>query len=320
MNIKTFDLNLLRVLDALLSERNVTRAAARLNLSQPAVSNALARLREQLGDPLLVRGSGGLLATARALELAEPIQQILRQVEESLSKRNFDPATLKQTFTVVMPDYVEFLLLPALVEQLAQEAPGVRLAVHSIGPTLAGEALANGSVDLALGYLGELPDSFFRQALLQEDFVCLARQGHPRIDGSLSLEQFLHEGHILLSPQGGGFWGVVDGLLQERGLRREVRLSIQHFLLAPQLVANGDLLITLARRVAQRFAGIYPLQILSPPLAIPGFAISQAWHGRVQQDPAQRWLRTRILDICRALDHTRATGPGEPASELAPAR
>lgn len=301
MNIKTFDLNLLRVLDALLTERSVTRAAEHLHLSQPAVSNALARLRSQTGDALLVRGSQGLMPTPRAEAMTTAIHGILETIENTLMPAEFDPQSLEQTFRLIMPDYVELLLLPDLITEVRRVAPKVKLSVQSLGPELASEALLKGTQDLALGYLGGVAEQLYRQPLIREEFVCLARRDHPRVQNGLSMEQYLAEGHILVSPQGGGFTGLVDTLLAEQGLKRNVVLSIPHFTVAPGIVANTDLLITMTIRMAEKFALLYDVKLLQPPLGIPAFSISQAWHARTQNEPSQRWLRELIWGIAQQI-------------------
>lgn len=301
MNIKTFDLNLLRVLDALLSEQSVTRAAERLHLSQPAVSNALSRLRAQTGDALLVRGAGGLLPTPRAAAMAEAIREILEQIENTLTPAAFDPRTHVQTFKLMMTDYIELLLLPDLIAALSQQAPLIKLSVQSLSPSLAGQGLLDGSLDIAFGYLGNLAEHLYRQPLVTEHFVCVARKDHPRIQGALDMAQFLSESHVLVSPQGGGFSGLVDDLLVEQGLERKVVLSIPHFTIAPSIVMNTDYLITLPNRTAQHFAQLYPIQIIEPPLEIPVYSINQAWHARTQNAPANQWLRALLHTLANRL-------------------
>lgn len=302
MNIKNFDLNLLRVLDALLSERSVTRAAQRLNLSQPAVSNALARLRTQMGDNLLVRGTGGLLPTPRAEALQNQIREILENIESTLTPDVFDPLVLEKTFHLNMPNYIELLLLPQLFKEISQTAPKVKLAIESQGPDVACERLLKGTLDIAFGYFAGIPDQLFRQHLLTERFVCLIGKQHPHIQGSLSMEQFLAEAHILVSPQGGKFVGVVDDMLAKQGLKRNVVLSIPHFTVAPNIVMNSNLIITMTERIAQEFTEHYAVQILPAPLPLPEFSVSQAWHARTQNEPAQRWLRELIQRVTARID------------------
>lgn len=301
MNIQTFDLNLLRVLDALLSERSVTRAAQRLHLSQPAVSNALARLRIQTGDALLVRGNGGLLPTPRAQAMATPIRQILENIESTLTPVEFNPRTHVQTFNLMMPDYVELLLLPELIAEVSRSAPMVKLSVQSFAPTTASDCLINGTLDLAFGYLGSIAEQLYRQPLLTESFVCVVRADHPRIKDSLSLEQFLTENHALVSPQGGGFSGLVDDLLAQQGLKRNVVLSIPHFTIVPSIIINTDLIITMTKSTAQKYLHQYAIKILPSPFNIPEYAVSQAWHSRTQNEPSHRWLREIIQHIANTI-------------------
>lgn len=297
MNLKTFDLNLLPVLDALLSERSVTRAAQRLHLSQPAVSNALARLRSQTGDAILVRGSNGLMPTPRAEAMAASLRQIMEDIGRTFTPAVFDPQTHEQTFHLMMTDYIELLLLPDLMAEISRIAPKVKLSVQSLTPAQASEGLLKGTLDLAFGYLGDIAEQLYRKPLLQESFVCVASRDHPRIRGSLSLAQFLDEGHILVSPQGGGFIGLVDKLLAAQGHTRRVVLSIPHFTVASDIVFGTDLLITMTKSTALKFAKHAPIQVLQAPLEIPSYAISQAWHARTQNEPSQRWLRGLIESL-----------------------
>ena len=304
MNTKNFDLNLLRVLDALLSERSVTRAAQRLHLSQPATSNALARLRSQTGDALLVRGTDGLMPTPRAQAMAADIREILEHIEATLTPSEFNPHTHVQTFNLMMPDYVELLILPDLMAEISRVAPKVKLSVQSLSPNVTSELLLKGSLDLAFGYLGTIAEQLYRQPVLTESFVCLVREGHPRIQGSLNMEQFLKEDHVLVSPQGGGFVGLVDDLLAEQGLKRNVVLSIPHFTVAPNIVINSDLIITMTKSTAQKIAPLYPIQVLQPPLELPEYSISQAWHSRTQNEKSHRWLREIIHTISGKITQT----------------
>lgn len=302
MNIKTFDLNLLRVLDALLSERSVTRAAQRLNLSQPAVSNALARLRSQMGDALLVRGTGGLLPTPRAEALRNQIREILETIENTLTPKIFYPEELEQTFHINMHNYLELMLLPELLKEMRQRAPKVKLAVQGLGPDVTCEKLLKGSLDVALGYFAGIPDQLFRQHVLTERFICLVGQQHPNIQGSMSMEQFLAEDHILVSTQGGKFVGVVDDFLAKQGLKRNVVLSIPHFTVAPSIVTSSNLIITMTERIAKEFSQKYPVQVIPAPLSLPEFSVSQIWHARTQNEPAQRWLREMIQQVAARID------------------
>jgi DNA-binding transcriptional LysR family regulator len=296
MNLRTLDLNLLRVLDALLAERNVTRAAARLHLSQPALSNALARLRRAFDDPLLVRTPRGMVPTPRAAALAGPVHRALAGLEEALDDRRFDPATSDQVFRLAATDYMEFVVFPPLIRRL--RAIGSRIALHvaPLGETAKAEALARGDVDLALGYFRRPDENLHARALFEERFVCLVRRDHPAARRRLTLKQFVALDHVLVAPSGVAR-GVVDEQLERRGLARRVALAIPHFLQVPFIVAETDYIATLAERVAQRFVTLLPLKVLPPPLEVPGFTVSMLWHARTQHSPAHRWLREQLVEI-----------------------
>ena len=298
MNLRTLDLNLLRVLDTLLAERNVTRAAARLHLSQPALSNALARLRRALDDPLLVRTPRGMVPTPRAVALAEPVHRALAGLEEAVGDRRFDPATSDQVFRLAATDYMEFVVFPPLIRRL--RAIGSRIALHvaPLEETAKADALARGDIDLALGYFRRPDENLHAHALFDERFVCLVRRNHPVVRRRLTLKQFVALDHVLVAPSGVAH-GVVDEQLERRGLARRVALAIPHFLQVPFVVAETDYIATLTERVAQRFVSLLPLKIFPPPLEVPGFTVSMLWHARTQHSPAHRWLREQLVEIAQ---------------------
>ncbi len=215
MNISNFDLNLLRVLDALLRERSVSRAAERLALSQPAVSNALNRLRELLGDPLLTRVGRGMQPTARALALEMPIRAALRQIEQSLvTGEGFDPARSQQRFTIAVTDYVELIAMPRLLQQLALEAPGLRIAIRHLTPSLPAEALDQGELDLVLGRFERIPTRFRARRWMSESLRLVARRDHPQLQQAPDLATFLRLRHLWV--HGGQTKGMVDQWLGSR--------------------------------------------------------------------------------------------------------
>ncbi len=300
VHLESLDMNLLVALDALLEERNVTRAAARLGITQSATSHALARLRIVTGDALLVRTSKGMVPTVRAEALAAPIRRALEEVTRALAPpAAFDPRSARLRITLGTSDYGELVLLPQLVERLAREAPGIDLRVRSIDASLA-EPLAAGGIDLAFALLGQGDaPGLVRRKLFDEDFVCVVRRGHPlAAKKKLTLARFVAASHALISPsetEG----GIVDDALARLGMRRRVAVTVPHFLIAPHLVASSDLVLTLARRVADVLAKPLHLAVLDPPreLSLPGFTIAAVWHERTMNDPAQRWLRERVVEI-----------------------
>ncbi len=298
MDIKNVDLNLLVALDALLAERSVSRAAVRLHLSQPATSALLARLRELFGDPLLLRSARGMLPTSRALELLGPVKQVLDQIDAIVRPRAaFDPASAVHTFTLSASDYVEYALLPTLVDFLEREAPGVRLAVRPLDLQTVAQQMEIGEVDLCITGLQNAPAGMYQQPLYRERMVCVVRRKHPGVGARLTLEKFCSLEHILVSVRGSGFSARIDDALSKLGRKRRVQLAVPHFLLVPEIVARSDMISTLPERLARGYAN--KLRILEPPLEIEGFTVGQIWHERNQREPAQIWLREVVLKLAQ---------------------
>ena len=268
MNISAINLNLVVVLDALLAERNVSRAGRRLGLSQPAVSNALAQLRLLLRDPLFVRAPAGVVPTERALALAGPVRAALATLEGALApEAAFDPATAERTFVVAATDFMEFVLLPRLLARLAAEAPGIRLQLRSWPFHRVPEALATGEVDLALGFHAALPPRHRAETLFEDQFVVIVRKGHPRVGRRLSLDTYASLSHILVTQEASS-QGVVDLALARLGRQRTVGLRTSHFLMVPPIVAATDMVAALSVFVAEWHARVLPLAIFRPPVAL----------------------------------------------------
>ncbi|WP_413741428.1 LysR family transcriptional regulator [Sodalis sp. RH15] len=295
-SLRRLDLNLLITLDVLLAEHNVTRAAERLNFSQPSVSVHLAKLREIFGDPLLLPGPRGMRPTARADALREPLRQALEALESAVSPASpFDPAASQHTWRVAASDYGEStILLPALAG-LRSAAPGARLAfIESVPSGLARQA-EQGEIDLALHTSEGAPSGLHRRALFTERYILAGRAGHPRLKKPPTLAQFCELDHVMVSPDGGGFYGVTDTALARLGLTRRVVLSVPHFLLLRSVLAATDLVAIMPLRLVD---GLPALQVVEPPVAVPGFEMSMLWHERVHRDPAHQWLREYIAASC----------------------
>lgn len=293
---KSIDLNLLSVLNVILQEQSVRRAAARLGITPSAVSHALRRLRTVLRDPLVVRTAHGVVPTARAERLAAPLGHALSALHNVITESSsFDPAALHQTFTLSSADLAQFVLLPKLASQLARVAPSVRLVIR---PPRAEpfEALARGSLDLTFGVYDTPPQGFRYQTLFHEEFLCIVRQHHPATSGPLTLERYLALSHVCVAPRGGS-GSLVDSTLAKLGHRRTVALVVPHFLVAPLVVAETDLALMLPARVARHYAKQLPLELLPPPLPLAGFKVGQLWHERTHRDPAHRWLRKLIAGL-----------------------
>lgn len=298
MDIAGFDLNLLKAFDALYAERHVTRAGQRIGLSQSAMSGALTRLREVFGDELFVRSPAGMLPTPRADDLAGPISTALRLMREALGTDRFDPAAATHGVTLAMTDYAAFVLLPPLLARLAVEAPGLDLRVRGIfGRSEALDLLDDGEANIAVGFPVEASARILAQPLLEEGFACIARRGHPAFAEGAGLEAFAAAPHLLVSPEGDRM-GLVDRKLAGLGLERRVVLSLPQFLVAPFVVADTDLVATLAARVARRFAAAsLGVAVHPPPFALPAWPLAMMWHRRVDRHPATTWLRRCIAEV-----------------------
>ena len=299
MNLSDINLNLLVSLQALIEEQSVTRAAERLGLSQPAMSNTLARLRRLLDDPVLVRSGNRMVPTPQAMEIYEQIREALRLIEMALMvAQEFDPGSSERIFTVAATDYVGFVLLPRLLSSIKDEAPHVQIEVRPLDGARLAEELEQGPLDLALGYLPAVPPRFRHVALFEERFCCAARQGHPQLkdQAGVSLQTFVEMPHVLVSSPGGTA-GVIGDRLAEEGLERRVAVVVPHFLVAPSLAAQSNAVVTLAERVVQVFAEMLPLQTFAPPIDLPGFSVGMLWHQRSDRDPSHRWLREQLQQV-----------------------
>jgi DNA-binding transcriptional LysR family regulator len=298
MDTRTLDLNLLVTLETLLVERNVTKAARRLNLSQPALSARLTRLREVLGDPLLLPAQRGMVLTQRASELQEPLHEALEGVRRVIGDgAPIEPRTTRATVVVAASDYVQYSLLMRLSCVLRTEAPFIRIAWRSLDVPALATQLERGEIDLALATLDHAPDAMRMSRLYAEDYVAIVRREHPDVQGSLGLDVFCNLDHVVVSPQGGGFTGPTDLALEAVGRRRSVALSTSGFLIVPEIVARSDMVALVPRKIVEGWSD--RLQIFEPPLAVSGFVIASIWHDRTTSHPVQRWLRERLAALAR---------------------
>lgn len=307
--LDAFDLNLLRALDALLVTRSVSGAAKRLNLSQPATSAALARLREALHDPLLVRAGNRLLATPLAEELQPRVARIIEDIGDALGiSASFDPATTRRRFRIGANDYSTLVLLTPLAQRLRQMAPHATLEILPL-PTMPDLALSNRELDLVVADGYRLRELREYEILYHESFVSIARNDHPRLPAQPTLDDFLGEDHVLLSMRGVSP-GAVDTVLEAMGRSRRIALTLPHFLVAPFIIAQSDLVMTLPSRVVDFLAVEHALRSFTPPLALKGFDMVMAWHARSAADPPVQWLRRLLGEIAAEIVHN----PAPPAS------
>jgi DNA-binding transcriptional LysR family regulator len=300
MNIDNKDLNLLRVFHVVYQERNASRAAERLALSQPALSHKLAKLRHEMGDPLFVRAPRGLTPTPRAHELAPQVQALVGDIEAFYHRsEGSDFLSRNERLHLFTTDYLEQSLLPGLLPRLRAQAPGVILITHNTRGQLPREDLEKGSCDLAIaGFYDELPDTLRQQRLFSEDFVVLASRHNPHLHGgALGLEQFLACEHLLTTLTG-DLHGRVDRALEARGLRRRIAAGLSSFLAPTRLVRDSAFLLTCLRSVAEEAAQRDPdLQIHPLPIDLPRVEVKQIWHERTDADPLRRWLRQQIQQV-----------------------
>jgi DNA-binding transcriptional LysR family regulator len=297
MNVSDVDLNLLRVFDAVLREHGVTAAAQRLGLTQPAVSNALARLRALFGDALFVRTPSGMEPTPLARELDDPVRQALALIESALAQRTgFDPLASTRSFRFYMSDLGEISFLPPLVERAQRLAPGVRLETVALDLQEIADALATGALDLAVGFLPGLAGAVRRRRLFRDRYVCLMRADHPRIGSRLTRKLFLEASHALVSSTGSGH-RVVEEALERNGLTRRIALRVPHFTVVPMVLERTDLLLTLPARVARVYEAGGRFKSLPPPVPIPPADVGVHWHERFERDPGGRWLREQLVAL-----------------------
>ena len=298
VNLRTLDLNLLRVLDVLLSELQVSAAARRLNLSQPATSAALARLRRALDDPLLVRVGNQMTPTPRAEELRPKVRQVLADIEQALCQRaEFDPAVSDRTFRLAANDHAVTAVLSPLAQRLRRLSPRATLEILPLEDDFE-RRLASDDYDIAIRDRWSLRSSQRLETLFYEDYVCIARKGHPRLSKKPTLEEFLSEGHVLISPRGRSP-GVIDAALDRIKRKRHVAVTLPYFLAAPAVVARTDFIMTIARHIALQFAPLFSLRIFTPPVALRGFEVAMAWRRRTEADAAVLWLKEQLQVVGR---------------------
>jgi DNA-binding transcriptional LysR family regulator len=296
VNLAAFDLNLLVALDALLAERNVTRAARRVGITQPAMSNALARLRTALGDPLLVRGTGAMVPTPVALEVGRAAAAALREVERAVEgRRTFDAATSRRVFTVAASDYVAFVLLAPLAQHIAAVAPGVSLKIVPLGQDPGALALESGALDLTIGFFRKVPPGLVRARLFTDRLVAVVRRRHPVLRTRRTLADLARIRYVRVAPHGERR-GLLDKQLAARGLTRVTALVTPTFLSA-LAVAHTDLCAVLPERVAKALGRLAPVSTFEVDAPLPAIAIDAFWHQRVQHDVAHVWLRRVLVEV-----------------------
>jgi DNA-binding transcriptional LysR family regulator len=324
MHITTFDLNLLVAFDALIQDRNVTRAAVRVGLTQPAMSHALKRLRRICGDELFIRTRRGMEPTPYAQQLAVHVRDGLTALQLGLEQNAFfDPARSDRTFQLLMSDIGEVAYLPRLMTRVQQDAPNVSVRVLQLPRERYGEALESGDADLAIGHLPGLQAGFHQHRLFEDSFVCLVRAGHPRVKRKLSRAQFTKEAHVMIEPAGSRYSSAVsqsstttllEKLLADTGLERRVALRVPQFMVVPAIVRATDLIATVPSHVAAS-AALAGVRVLPLPFAAPRFEVKQIWHARNHRDTANTWLRRLIVELFSKPGIARRGAPAPAGSE-----
>ena len=305
VNLGHIDLNLLVHLDALLTERSVTRAAARVGIGQSAMSHNLARLRELFDDELLTRGPEGLRLTPRAVTLVEPVRTTLAQIQTLVARDEaFDPATAMRTFRFGLPDSMEILLIPTLLARLREVAPGIHLRLYNIDSSRLLDDLDADELDLAIGYdvfpQGQIHHK--RRLLFTEGFLCMFDAERTGAVSPISLEDYVRLPHVLTSLRPGrSARGIVDEALEKIGLRRDVVLTTPRFLAVPALVARAPVVVTMQARLARLFATELGLILSPPPVELREVAVSLLWHASYDHDPAHIWLRQVVVELVAEL-------------------
>ncbi|MCW2240007.1 LysR family transcriptional regulator [Azospirillum canadense] len=319
MSLNAFDLNLLRVFDAVMEERSVQRAGQRIGLSQSAVSHALNRLRHALQDELFVRTPEGMTPTPRALEIVGPVRTALAQLEAALIPDDFDPSAAKRTFTLATSDYVTAALVPPLLRLMQETAPGVDLNIVPAARHDLAEQLDMGHIDVAITVFSAIPRRYSTLDLMDETEVYVARAGHPLGDGPLTLEGLAAHQHAAVVQYQGGQedeyfvdrglgWRAfmsnrvdLERVLSESGLQRRIAVTLPHFLTLPMVLIQSDMIAAMPRRLARRLSARYGLVTYEPPFTVQPLTIQAIWHSRSDKDQAQRWFRDSLATVAQSI-------------------
>jgi DNA-binding transcriptional LysR family regulator len=297
MELQDIDLNLLVIFNQLLTERKVSKVAENLGLGQPAVSNALARLRKLFGDELFLRTSSGMQPTPFADQLAESIGYALGMIHGAVNARNsFDPATSKRTFSIGMTDIGEIYFLPLLMEKIQKVAPAVSISTVRNTSINLKDSMEAGHVDLAIGLLPQLKAGFFQQRLFTQQYVCMFRQGHPLDKKKILPSDFFAADHVAIVSAGTGH-GIVDEILDKNSPQRKVKLTVPHFVAVGHILQSTELVATVPERLAERMAIPFNLKYVAHPIKLPQIAINLFWHAKYHKDPANQWLRGLIFNM-----------------------
>ncbi|MFZ6773759.1 LysR family transcriptional regulator [Undibacterium sp. SXout7W] len=293
---KDIDLNLLVVFQEVYQDRQISSVARKLGLSQPAVSNALARLRRHFGDELFVRTAAGMQPTALAQQLAEPVALALNHITQALNRQeSFDPATSHRHFTIAMTDVGEVYFMPILAERLHTLAPQLQLSTVRASEIDLKTEMESGRVDLAIGAFDHLSDAWYQRRLFRQQYVCMFRQQHPLAGDKLTLKNFLSAQHLIVASKENPY-ARVNQSLEKAGIAASAHLRVPHFVAVPYIVSHHDLLVTVPQKLAERSAAPFGLTYVKPPLRLPSLQTNMFWHRRYNQDAGNQWLRSFISE------------------------
>ncbi|MGO3123988.1 MAG: LysR family transcriptional regulator [Advenella sp.] len=296
-----YDLNLLPVFMALMEERSVTRAAVRLGITQPALSNSLNRLRDMLRDPLFIRERYGIRPTPLAEEIAPQMEAALAQLDNLIvNQQQFRPADADRQFTLAPNSYAELTLMPALVAKLRDLAPGIKLRFTNFGNDLSETGAISGNTAMVLGRIVDPPDNLIVQHLMDESLSCVVRADHPSIGTSISRQQYESLKHVNVLPSGRLRVGLFQAL-ERHNLKREVAISVTHFLTVPEMIAVTDYCATLPSLICRKLERDQRLKVIPAPVDLGTFPLEMAWHVRYRNDPAHRWLRSLVAEVATLL-------------------
>jgi DNA-binding transcriptional LysR family regulator len=297
MDLRQIDLNLLVVFNQLLLDRRVSTTADKLGITQPAVSNALKRLRVLLKDDLFVRTARGMEPTPYAMHLAEPVGYALGALQNALNHREtFDPATSQRTFTLAITDIGEIYFMPTLMNELSKVAPNIKISTLRNNAGNLREEMEAGSVDIAIGLIPSLKTGFFQRRLFRQRYVCMFRKGHPLATNPISIERFKALGHVGVTSANTGH-GEVDDLMDRKGIKRDIRLHVPHFVAVGHILQSSDLIATVPERFSNKCEGPFNLVTSPLPVKLPDIAINLFWHAKYNREPANMWLRQLIVRL-----------------------
>ncbi len=291
---REMDLNLLVVFQEVFQERQISTVARRLNLSQPAVSNALARLRRTFDDALFVRTAQGMQPTPLAEQLADSVSAALRHVTQALNRQEtFAAATSQRHFTLAMTDVGEVYFMPGLIALCQQQAPGVHISTVRASTIDLKTELESGRVDFAIGAFDQVSEALYQRRLFRQNYVSMMREGHPLADKKITLKQFLAARHLIVSSQESPY-DRINQILEKAGIGTNAHFRVPHFTAVPYIVSNSDLLVTVPHKLAASAAQPFGLQYQRPPLRLPSLQTNIFWHRRFNQDAGNQWLRALI--------------------------